>query len=391
MHPLVGQHGHVLDVLHQHRADGVFPGGLGRLPGRVAALVVDQRTGSAGACDRGVGVRVLWAYNTFSQVMIDVGSQQSPQLIYFGTDARIKDPTKWVVPIEVLAAYFFVLVALLFIGPGQEMGRRFAAIDNRLVAYTADILGSLAGIAVFGLMSVFRVPAWVWFLIALAIGICFVPRRRVIHAVAALAVLAVVGLADWPRDALGVPTEVIWSPYYQVRFKPRYLSIDVNNLGHQGMLPVDRAGPAYFLPHLLNRDAGGKPFEDVLIIGAGSGNDVAAALAMGAGHVDAVEIDPVINELGRLHHPNRPYSDPRVSIHLDDGRGFIRKTPSRYDLDQLRAWSIRWPCIRAIRASGSRASCSPSRRFATSRPSSSPAACSRCTTSTARAGSWAGW
>ena len=101
----------------------------------------------------------------------------------------------------------------------------------------------------------------------------------------------------------------------------------MNNLGHQGMLPVERAGPAYFLPHLLNRDAGGKPFDDVLIIGAGSGNDVAAALAQGAGHVDAVEIDPVINELGRLHHPNRPYSDPRVSIHLDDGRSFVRKTP----------------------------------------------------------------
>ena len=54
----------------------------------------------------------------------------------------------------------------------------------------------------------------------------------------------------------------------------------MNNLGHQGMLPVERAGPAYFLPHLLSRDAGGKPFEDVMIIGAGSGNDVAAALAM---------------------------------------------------------------------------------------------------------------
>ena len=135
----------------------------------------------------------LWAYNAFSQVMVDVGSQQSPQLIYFGTDARIKDPTKWVVPIEVLAGYFFVLVALLFIGPGQEMGRRFAVIDNRLVAYSADILGSLAGILVFGLMSVYRVPGWVWFLIALAIGVCFVSRRRVRPAVAAVGVVAVVG------------------------------------------------------------------------------------------------------------------------------------------------------------------------------------------------------
>ena len=128
------------------------------------------------------------------------------------------------------------------------------------------------------------------------------------------------------------PTEVIWSPYYQVRFKPRYLSIDVNNIGHQGMLPVDRAGPAYILPHLLNRDAGNKPFEDVLVIGAGSGNDVAAALAQRAGHVDAVEIDPVLNELGRLHHPNRPFSDPRVAVHLDDGRSFVRNTTGRYDL-----------------------------------------------------------
>ncbi len=53
-----------------------------------------------------------------------------------------------------------------------------------------------------------------------------------------------------------LPPKVIWSPYYQVRFKPRYLSIDVNNIGHQGMQRVDLAGPGYYLPHLLNRDAG---------------------------------------------------------------------------------------------------------------------------------------
>ena len=173
--------------------------------------------------------------------MIDVGSQQSPQLIYFGTDARVKDPSKWVVPIEVLASYFFVLIALMFVGPGQEMGRRFAAIDNRVLAYTADILGSLTGIAVFGLMSYFRVAA-----------LDLVSDRRWRSGSASSragagsmrwAGWAFSGwsrLADWPRDSLGVPTEVIWSPYYQVRFNPRYLSIDVNNIGHQGMLPVDR-------------------------------------------------------------------------------------------------------------------------------------------------------
>ena len=98
------------------------------------------------------------------------------------------------------------------------------------------------------------------------------------------------------------------------------------------MLKIEESGPAYMLPYLLNRDAGGRSFDDVLIIGAGSGNDVAAALRQGAKHVDAVEIDPVIYDLGRRDHPNRPYRDPRVSVHLDDGRSFVRKTERRYDL-----------------------------------------------------------
>src|SRR5205807_4042898 len=45
-----------------------------------------------------------------------------------------------------------------------------------------------------------------------------------------------------------------------------------------------------------------------------------------------VEIDPAINRLGRQYHPDRPYQDPRVEIHLDDGRNFLRSTPRKYDL-----------------------------------------------------------
>lgn len=277
-------------------------------------------------------VGTLWAYNHFARVVVDVGDQQSPQLIYFGTDARIKDPSRFVVPMEAVAGLFFLLIALMFTGPGQELGRRLDAIGDRVVAYTVDILGSLAGIATFGLLSYARAPAVAWFAVALGIGWTFTRRwRKSQLALAALAV-GVIGLADWPRDEMGVETEVTWSPYYQVKYKPRYRSIDVNNLGFQGMLPMGLGGPAYMLPHLMNRDAGRPPFEDVLIVGAGSGNDVAAALEQGARHVDAVEIDPVINGLGRLHHPDRPYSDPRVDIHLDDGRSFVRRTERKYDL-----------------------------------------------------------
>ena len=84
--------------------------------------------------------------------------------------------------------------------------------------------------------------------------------------------------------------------------------------------------------HLLNRAAGGPPFEDVLIIGAGSGNDIDHALRYGARHIDAVEIDPVIQSIGMTENPDKPYADPRVTPHLDDGRHFLRTTERKYDL-----------------------------------------------------------
>jgi len=69
-----------------------------------------------------------------------------------------------------------------------------------------------------------------------------------------------------------------------------------------------------------------------MVIGAGSGNDVAAALHNGATRVDAVEIDRAIFELGKAHHLSHPYDDPRVVPHFDDGRAFVHNTDRRFDL-----------------------------------------------------------
>ena len=85
---------------------------------------------------------------------IDVGGQQARRSrIYFGTEYRAGDPSRWVIPIEAVAGAFFVLIALMFVGLGQVMGRAFDAIPDRVAAYTIDILGSLAGIAAFGAAS----------------------------------------------------------------------------------------------------------------------------------------------------------------------------------------------------------------------------------------------
>jgi spermidine synthase len=98
------------------------------------------------------------------------------------------------------------------------------------------------------------------------------------------------------------------------------------------MVPFSTAGSSYSLIHLLQQHSGGAAFGDVLVIGAGSGNDVAHALKFGAKEIDAVEIDPVIQNIGRGYHPDHPYQDKRVVAHLDDGRHFLRTTEKKYDL-----------------------------------------------------------
>jgi hypothetical protein len=69
-----------------------------------------------------------------------------------------------------------------------------------------------------------------------------------------------------------------------------------------------------------------------LVVGAGNGIDVAFALDNDAVSVDAVEIDPRIYELGVELNPEKPYLDPRVQIHIDDGRAYMQRTGKKFDL-----------------------------------------------------------
>jgi SAM-dependent methyltransferase len=94
------------------------------------------------------------------------------------------------------------------------------------------------------------------------------------------------------------------------------------------MAPLDHKEYFYTWPYSVFGDS----FENVLILGAGSGTDVAAALRHGARHVDAVEIDPTILRLGHQLHPDKPFDDPRVTIVNDDARHFLRTTTKKYDL-----------------------------------------------------------
>ncbi len=238
-----------------------------------------------------------WGHDAVSRVTVDVGAQQeSPQLVFFGTEYRPKDPTRFVVPIEAIAGAFYVLIALIFVGLGQVMGRAFNAIPRRLTAYTVNILGSLAGILAFAGASYARTDPYIWFVVCIGLVLYLVRPWTAAQVYAEIGLLGLVAVTSYGAFRSGI---VRWSPYSKIVYHPQVGEgeIDVNNMAHQQMVRVLESGPAYVLPHLLNRDAGGKRFADVLIVGAGSGNDVQAALAFGATHVDAVEIDPVIRAI----------------------------------------------------------------------------------------------
>ena len=287
-----------------------------------------------------VGAFVVWyLFTHVVSYRIDVGGQGSPQQVYFGTEYSGKNLSQFFVPIEILAGVFFTLIALVFVGIGQVMGRAFGQAPNRLLGYISNIGGSLVGIVAFALASYFRTPPVVWFAAVLIMWWYFLNRRTALQAFGVVAILVLIGFASYYVSISALlqtrssgSNVLIWSPYYKIVYNPQTRLIQTNNMAFQKMLSVKDAGPAYDLLHLLNRDAGGKPFEDVLIIGAGSGNDVQAALENGAKHVDAVEIDPAIVDIGKANHPNHPYADPRVTVYIDDGRSFLRKSSRKYDL-----------------------------------------------------------
>lgn len=276
---------------------------------------------------------IYFVYHLWSGMVIEVGHQISPQQVFFGTGYRNPNVAKFTVPIELVMAVFFIMIAMMFVGLGQVLGRSFDAYTNRIWGYTLNISGSLAGIICFSVLSMLQTPAWVWFLIV-AIGVAYLLRQMSelnLPKILLLAAVPLVTASPGIHDLLyGI--NLRWSPYYAVIYNKTTRNIIVDNIPHQTIVPFERAGSPYSLIYLLQKHSGGRPFHDVLIIGAGSGNDIAHALHFGVNRIDAVEIDPVIREMGVKYHPDRPYQDPRVIPHIDDGRHFLRTTNHKYDL-----------------------------------------------------------
>jgi len=249
------------------------------------------------------------------------------QLIYFGAFTRTG------LPIWVTLPVVFLCTAVIMALIAEETARAFVRFEP-LEAYRLDIIGSILGIAAFSLLSFLELPPLAWGLVVAALFLVLLPRRLIaLPALAALA-LFVFALARESRPAWSDPVSESWSPYYLIHVEnwTTHYDVSVNGIPHQEISSVAyrrRTEPLYFAPYAR---IGGRPPGDVLIVGAGTGTDVAIALAEGASHVDAVEIDPRLYALGKQLQQNHAYQDPRVSVHVTDGRAFLEQTHKKFDL-----------------------------------------------------------
>ncbi len=242
-------------------------------------------------------------------------------LIFFGIDTS--GPPRWIV-----LPVVFVAVAVVMACLGEGVARSFQQLAN-LDAYQFDLIGSIIGVVAFALLSLAQVDPWVWGL-ATAVGlvVAIAPRTPGSWVLVVLPLTAFLGVLI----AESAESDTVWSPYYKVGIQPigdtGGVVATVNEIPTWLQEANPSGNPLYSTTH--NRTAADSP-GDVLIIGAGSGNDVAVALERGATHVDAVEIDPHLLELGE-GHPLRPYDDDRVDSHLDDGRAFLEGTEKKWDM-----------------------------------------------------------
>ncbi|MDE3136671.1 MAG: hypothetical protein KGL59_08850 [Acidobacteriota bacterium] len=240
----------------------------------------------------------------------------------------------------IAVAGFLILVVATMIPLGQWVGFYLDNARNPVTAYSANLLGSLAGIWLFAAAAFLWIPPLYWFAFAFLLFLLVRPKSARVTATVAvfiIASLAFLRLSDSGKLL------TIWSPYQKLQAQSAGdlgYNVRVNNVGY---MTIANLSPAVAAKHpelatYYESSSYDAPFRfvkgcsRVLIVGAGAGNDAAAALRHCSGQIDAVEIDPAIYHLGKHLHPQHPYLSPRVHVILTDARAFMRNAQGKYDV-----------------------------------------------------------
>jgi hypothetical protein len=138
----------------------------------------------------------------------------------------------------------------------------------------------------FTLLSAAGTPPIVWFTATSVLVLLLLAGgggRRLLRIPAALALAVMLLLTVSESNA-----NEIWSPYYRIntyRAANGELYVNVNGIPHQALHPVDAPKEQFY--DQLYRWFPDRKYDNVLIVGAGSGHGRGDLPAHGAGHVDA--------------------------------------------------------------------------------------------------------
>ena len=287
-------------------------------------------------------IRIPWQKGEFLE--------QLSQSLGAAPDVEIwRAGTAWNWAHFLVAAFFaealFLLLVSVFVPLGQIVSHQIDLAADSLSAYSLNLIGSLAGILAFLAVSRLMLPPWAWLGIVLA-GFALLQVRTADRMLLFGLLVPLILLLHDPSSRNHYS---IWTPYQQIDYSRFYAAngdflagvVEVNHTGYQGIVNLSEDFLARH-PKLLKQAADENPYDlpfrfatpapKVMIVGSGTGNDVAGALRHNSSSVDAVEIDPAILAIGKREHPEHPYDSPRVSIHVTDARAFLKRSARRYDL-----------------------------------------------------------
>ncbi|HEX4084910.1 MAG TPA: fused MFS/spermidine synthase [Chthoniobacteraceae bacterium] len=269
-----------------------------------------------------------------------------------------------------------LLCAMVVLPPATVLGaafgcfihacRRASGIGSQVgTAYLANTTGNIAGAAFTGLLIIpaigaqYTLVAGAVLNVGIGLAVWLLRGRRLLAgslfatAVVAAGVMLVrpwdrlifaSGMVITPKNAVGLTREAFheqmhWKTNLYFREGTRAL-VSVDRWQDQLFLSVngkvdastsDAFTQLYIghLPMLLHPQP-----KSVLVIGLGSGMTLGAVAAYPVERIDCAEIEPAVAPAARFFDnlSRRALDDPRIHLHIDDGRNFLRARAASYDV-----------------------------------------------------------